>query len=63
MSIIDQLSNKIETMSNEFQFLIRENKQLKAQLENLKDKNDILTRNNQDMILSIKSKLNKEDKV
>ena len=39
------------------------NKQLKAKLESIKNKNDILTKNNQDMILSIKSKLNKEDKV
>ena len=37
------------------------NKKLKAQIEDLKSKDDLVTRNSQDMILSIKSKLKLED--
>jgi cell division protein FtsB len=60
MDVIDDLAKKLEIMSIEFQFLIQENQKLKAQIENLKTKNDVITRNNQDMLLRIKDKLKKE---
>lgn len=51
------LTKKLEIMSNDFQTLLKENRRLKAQLDSLKNKNDLLTRNSQDMLLTIKSKL------
>lgn len=51
------LTKKLEIMSNDFQNLLKENRRLKAQLDSLKNKNDLLTRNSQDMLLTIKSKL------
>lgn len=61
MDILEQLVNKLNHMSKEFELLIDENKRLKAEIEELKSKDDLVTRNSQDMILSIKSKLNLED--
>lgn len=57
MDELQLLTKKLETMSNDFQKLIKENKRLKAQLESMKNRNDLLTRNSQDMLLTIKSKL------
>lgn len=57
MDELQLLTKKLEIMSNDFQTLIKENRKLKAQLEAMKDKNDLLTRNSQDMLLTIKSKL------
>jgi hypothetical protein len=57
MDVLELLTKRLETMSDEFQFLIKENRKLKAQLESMKNKNDLLTRNSQDMLLTIKSKL------
>lgn len=59
MDVIEQLVKKLDIMSQEFQFLIKENRALKAQIKALKDHNDVVTRNNQDMILTIKNKLRK----
>jgi len=62
MNTIDILKNKINQISKDFQFLIDENRRLKIELENLKDKNDIFTRNSEDLILTINNKLKSEDK-
>jgi len=62
MNTIDILKNKLNQLSKDFQFLIDENKRLKAELENLKDKNDLFTRNSEDLILTIHNKLKSEDK-
>ena len=62
MNTIDTLKNKINQISKDFQFLIDENRRLKIELENLKDKNDIFTRNSEDLILTINNKLKSEDK-
>ena len=61
MNILEQLVNKLNQMSKEFELLIDENKRLKAQIEDLKSKDDLVTRDSQDMILSIKSTLKLED--
>jgi len=63
MNTIDILKSKLNQISKDFQFLINENKRLKMELENLKDKNDLFTRNNEDLILTIKNKLKSEDKI
>ncbi|BFU77047.1 hypothetical protein ALC152_02620 [Arcobacter sp. 15-2] len=62
MNTIDILKNKLNQLSKDFQFLIDENKRLKTELENLKDKNDLFTRNSEDLILTIHNKLKSEDK-
>ena len=61
MNILEQLVSKLNHMSKEFEQLVHENKRLKAQIEDLKSKDDLVTRNSQDMILSIKNKLKLED--
>ena len=62
MNTIDILKNKINQISKDFQTLIDENRRLKLELENLKDKNDLFTRNSEDLILTINNKLKSEDK-
>ena len=57
MNILEKLVTKLDQMSQEFKFLIEENKKLRAQLDDLKSKDDLATRDSQDMILAIKSKL------
>ena len=62
MNTIDILKNKLNQISKDFQFLVDENRRLKIELENLKDKNDLFTRNSEDLILTINNKLKSEDK-
>lgn len=62
MNTIDLLKEKINQISKDFQFLVEENRRLKIELENLKDKNDLFTRNSEDLILTINNKLKSEDK-
>ena len=62
MNTIDILKNKLNQISKDFQFLLDENRRLKIELENLKDKNDLFTRNSEDLILTINNKLKSEDK-
>jgi regulator of replication initiation timing len=62
MNTIDILKNKLNQISKDFQTLMDENRRLKMELENLKDKNDIFTRNSEDLILTINNKLKSEDK-
>ena len=61
MNTIDILKNKVLQVSKEFNFLLQENKQLKYKIEQLQEKNDILTRKSEDLILSINSRLRQED--
>ena len=62
MNTIDMLKNKLHQISQDFQHLIDENRRLKIELENLKDKNDLFTRNSEDLILTINNKLKSGDK-
>lgn len=62
MNTIDKLKDKINQISKDFQFLVEENRRLKIELENLKDKNDLFTRNSEDLILTINNKLKSEEK-
>lgn len=57
MEIINQLEQKLDQMSNEFQFLIEENKRLRDIIDELKNSNDMVTRDSQDMLMTIQSKL------
>ena len=59
MDVVEELVKKLDIMSKEFQFLLKENRALRAQIKTLKDQHDVVTRNNQDMILTIKNKLRK----
>ena len=61
MNTIDILKNKVLQVTKEFNSLLQENKQLKYKLEQLQEKNDILTRQSEDLILSINSRLRQED--
>ena len=62
MNTIDILKNKLNQISKDFQTLMDENRRLKIELENLKDKNDLFTRNSEDLILTINNKLKSEEK-
>ena len=62
MNTIDILKTKLNQISKDFQTLMDENRRLKMELENLKDKNDLFTRNSEDLILTINNKLKSEDK-
>ncbi len=62
MNTIDILKNKVLQVTKEFNFLLQENRQLKYKLEQLQEKNDILTRKSEDLILSINNRLRQEDK-
>jgi len=61
MNTIDILKNKLNQISHDFQSLIDENRRLKHELENLKDKNDLFTRNSEDLILTINNTLKHKD--
>ncbi len=61
MNTIDILKSKFSRMTKEFQFLVQENRQLKAKIKHLQDKNDILNRKSEDLILTINNRLKHED--
>jgi len=63
MSTIDILKDRFSKILQNLNFLIQENKRLKAQVQYLKDKNDILNRKSEDLILVINNKLRKENKL
>ena len=62
MNTLDILKNKLQQISKDYYTLIDENRRLKEELANLKDTNDIFTRNSEDLILTINNKLKSEDK-
>ena len=57
MEIIETLNNKIDKLIHDYDKLRLENQALIQELENLKNENDELVRNNQDMFLRIDSTL------
>jgi cell division septum initiation protein DivIVA len=59
MNILDTLKTKLEQTTKDFFTLSEENKQLKERIEQLEEKNSILTRKTQDLILTINSRLKK----
>ena len=61
MTTIEILKHKLNQITKDFQTLLDENQRLKVELENLKDKNDLFTRNSEDLILTINNKLKSED--
>jgi regulator of replication initiation timing len=63
MDILEKLASKLNHMSSEFQALIRENEKLRTELNELKNRNDLFTRSNQDVTLMIKNVLQKDGKI
>ena len=61
MTTIEILKHKLNQITKDFQSLADENQRLKVELENLKDKNDLFTRNSEDLILTINNKLKREN--
>ena len=55
MNIIEKLNMKIDKLIYEFELAKKENENLRQDLDALKNKNDELERNNQDMLLRIDS--------
>jgi len=57
MEIIEKLNTQIDKILHDYKVLEIENNSLKIELDRLKNKNDELIRNNQDMLLKIDSTL------
>lgn len=57
MEIIETLNNKIDKMIHDYEKLRLENQALQQELETMKNINDELARNHQDMFLRIDSTL------
>lgn len=57
MKIIEKLNLKIDRLIENYELLKRENQKLRQDLDDLKNRNDELERNNQDMLLRIDSTL------
>lgn len=55
MEIINKLNIKIDKLVHEYELLKKENQNLRQDLYDLKNTNDELERNNQDMLLKIDS--------
>jgi len=55
MNIIEKLNIKIDKLVYEYELMKKENENLREDLNALKNKNDELERNNQDMLLRIDS--------
>ncbi|MCP4969912.1 MAG: hypothetical protein GY932_04855 [Arcobacter sp.] len=55
MKIIENLNIKIDKLVHEYELLKKENQNLRQDLYDLKNNNDELERNNQDMLLKIDS--------
>lgn len=62
MNATKSLNVKIDKLIEQYNYLLAENQKLKMQLELVKDENDSLKRNNQDMFLKIDSTLTLLDK-
>ncbi|MEA3513217.1 MAG: hypothetical protein U9R37_06410 [Campylobacterota bacterium] len=62
MDTLNILKNRLDQVTKEFQILIRENRQLKEKLESMQNENDIFTRNSEDLILTIKNKLQQDER-
>ena len=57
MEIIETLNNKIDKLIHDYEKLRLENLSLRQELDAIKNENDELVRNNQDMFLRIDSTL------
>ncbi len=57
MEITEKLNAQIEKLLQEYELLKSKNQYLTIELDKLKNKNDELVRNNQDMLLKIDSTL------
>lgn len=57
MEIINKLNIKINKLIHEYELIKKENQNLHQDLNDLKNNNDELERNNQDMLLKIDSTL------
>lgn len=57
MEIIETLNNKIDKLIHDYDKLRLENLALQQELDSMKNENDELVRNNQDMFLRIDSTL------
>jgi len=57
MDLIKKLNAQVDHLTHEYELLKFENDSLKIKLENMKNKNDEIVRNNQDMLLKIDSTL------
>ena len=57
MKIIETLNNKIDKLIHDYEKLRLENLSLRQELDAIKNENDELVRNNQDMFLRIDSTL------
>lgn len=57
MEIIETLNDKIDKLLHDYERLRLENASLKQEIESIKNDNDELVRNNQDMFLRIDSTL------
>ncbi|MGA1940780.1 hypothetical protein [Arcobacter sp. YIC-310] len=57
MEIIETLNTKLDKILHDYERLKLENQSLKQEIETLKNDNDELIRNNQDMFLRIDSTL------
>lgn len=61
MKTIDILKKRLEKMTDDFNHVSKENKELKAKIEHLQSKNDLLNRKSEDLLLSINNRLRKEE--
>lgn len=60
MNILDELTEKLEIMSNDFMLLIEANKKLQEELDKIKNENDIIEKSVQDTSLMITNMLEKD---
>lgn len=63
MNMLDTLKAKLEQTTKDFYTLYNENKQLKERIHQLEEKNSVLTRKTQDLVLTINSRLKKGTKI
>jgi len=61
MNILDELIQKLNILTSDFEAIMLENKHLKKQLDEVQVEKEILERNSQNVILAIKSRLQGEE--
>ena len=61
MDILDELIEKLNILTKDFEAVIEENKKLKKQLDEVQVEKEILERNSQNVILAIKNRLQGEN--
>lgn len=63
MNILDELTKKLERMSNDFMVLLEQNKKLRDELDKTKNRNDIIEKSVQDTSLMITNILKKDGRL